>query len=618
MKQQWIKLTTSSNNHYHLYQHYPSIRNRKNICYLLCLLLVLCSPSKFGVHARPFEHFETDNERSNNNLNLNKNGTTYYAGWKDLPLAKMFDYESPPRDAVQGTFRAIKTITKGTLLGMLAFVGYPAIFTYRNGNMKGLLIGLGAGVLSGVGLPLYSAILGFNQMISGIVKTPNAIKCRMKGQIYDEIEGKWHYYFIEQDLINVKAKIFQLRLQKRAKANQKSQTQQLHQHDQDFYAVLGIPMDATSSQIKKAYHQKAKKLHPDKNKNAIDSEDATNQFTTLRLAYDTLSDDHLRRAYDQTGETRLEKNENFDVHTFFPTILGLTPAIQKYIGDLKIVMFLDRVMLEQGIKREKVTNEIYTNMQTLREIQIGMHINDQILPYLNSTWNQDEFIEACITEAKELAKGEYSGVLLNTIGMALIIQSRIFLSTYTINPINYVSHISKRRLSSMQENWGITKKAFGVVKEGFKSTIKTVKVFEEKHHKKMGQEPMSEKSKREFAQLLAESMKHSIPTMVDLSLSIILKDISRTIQNACKKLFGDATIRETEWKQRAEAVQMMGNIFQQIGSKKVEESLKMNNQSIDDIIDQIEISYMISIKHVRTSESFVICIQLEPMVSQLF
>ena len=35
------------------------------------------------------------------------------------------------------------------------------------------------------------------------------------------------------------------------------------------------------------------------------------------------------------------KNENFDEHNFSPTIFGLTPGMQKYIGDLKIVMFLD-------------------------------------------------------------------------------------------------------------------------------------------------------------------------------------------------------------------------------------------------------------------------------------
>ena len=77
-------------------------------------------------------------------------------------------------------------------------------------------------------------------------------------------------------------------------------------------------------------------------------------------------------------------------------------------------------MLEQGTKREKVTNKIYTNMQTRREIQIGMHINDQILPYLNDTWNQDEFIKASITEGEEIALGEYSDILLNTIGLAFI------------------------------------------------------------------------------------------------------------------------------------------------------------------------------------------------------
>ena len=43
-----------------------------------------------------------------------------------------------------------------------------------------------------------------------------------------------------------------------------------------------------------------------------------------------------------------------------------------------------------------------------------------------------------------------------------------------------LTKISKRGVSSIQENWRV----FGVVKKGFASNIKTVKVSEEKHHKK--------------------------------------------------------------------------------------------------------------------------------------
>ena len=37
-------------------------------------------------------------------------------------------------------------------------------------------------------------------------------------------------------------------------------------NDKDYYAILGVDHDATEEQIRKAFQQKARKLHPDINK----------------------------------------------------------------------------------------------------------------------------------------------------------------------------------------------------------------------------------------------------------------------------------------------------------------------------------------------------------------
>lgn len=66
----------------------------------------------------------------------------------------------------------------------------------------------------------------------------------------------------------------------------------------DFYEVLGVARGASAEEIKKAYRALARKLHPDVNKAA----DAQKKFTEVQNAYDVLSDETKRRAYDQFGE----------------------------------------------------------------------------------------------------------------------------------------------------------------------------------------------------------------------------------------------------------------------------------------------------------------------------
>lgn len=65
-------------------------------------------------------------------------------------------------------------------------------------------------------------------------------------------------------------------------------------NDKDYYAILGVEKDASTEEIRKAFQQKARKLHPDVNKEP----DAEERFKEVSEAYAVLSDPDKRNRYD--------------------------------------------------------------------------------------------------------------------------------------------------------------------------------------------------------------------------------------------------------------------------------------------------------------------------------
>lgn len=81
----------------------------------------------------------------------------------------------------------------------------------------------------------------------------------------------------------------------------------------DYYEILGVAKGASSADIKSAYRKKALEWHPDRNKSA----DAEEKFKEINEAYEVLSNDQKRSAYDQFGHAAFDPGAGgFGGHTY--------------------------------------------------------------------------------------------------------------------------------------------------------------------------------------------------------------------------------------------------------------------------------------------------------------
>ena len=72
---------------------------------------------------------------------------------------------------------------------------------------------------------------------------------------------------------------------------------------ESLYQTLGVAKDATPDAIRSAYRKLARKHHPDVNPGNKKAEET---FKKISAAYEVLSDDKKRAAYDEFGDESLQ------------------------------------------------------------------------------------------------------------------------------------------------------------------------------------------------------------------------------------------------------------------------------------------------------------------------
>ncbi len=93
------------------------------------------------------------------------------------------------------------------------------------------------------------------------------------------------------------------------------------------YELLGVPSSANNAELRKAFRELSKRLHPDTT--SLPSDEATRQFQIVCEAYDLLSDPVLRANYDMS----IAKKHNITNQTIESNLTNQQPVqFSKSIG----------------------------------------------------------------------------------------------------------------------------------------------------------------------------------------------------------------------------------------------------------------------------------------------
>ena len=113
----------------------------------------------------------------------------------------------------------------------------------------------------------------------------------------------------------------------------------------NYYEMLGIKPKAGSEEIKRAYYDKLKIWHPDKNPDRLEA--AENFTKILNQAYGVLSDPARRKQYDIM--LRYTKGKDFgkilNEKEFWEKVAKASPDLKRILKDLKdlYALFVDSI-----------------------------------------------------------------------------------------------------------------------------------------------------------------------------------------------------------------------------------------------------------------------------------
>ena len=495
---------------------------------------------------------------------------------------------------------------------------------------------------SAVALPVTGVCVGAYQVGRGVANSVEAMNASKAGMQWDNEKREWIFYYLEKDKTEVEELIAALKVAKEGGEGAttasgdatKTDLNEKKVKDREFYDLLGVSTNATAGEIKKAYYKEARKCHPDK---CPDDPEAATKFQALGHAYQILSNEQTRANYDKNGKPDANSPDaanEIDPLVFFAVMFG-SHLVEPYCGELWIATTADTMMKDameqqQSMDMESMTeeqaaqflanktsNEEMMLKQRKREVKIALNLREKIVPYReakNEAKNETDFSafkESISNEATKIADTSFGATFLTTIGFALQVQGEEFLGDHK-TALGVGGHAArwKQTRKNTQNNFKLMGAGLNAATTGRKAmqeveaaqrSIEERRVLEGiegNKSPKEGGEPSA--LDEEQAKLAAQKLEETIPALLALAWAVNIRDISRTLKNACKKLFTDAEVPMPTRIRRAEAIQLIGDVFFSIGKSRGGEKYSVKDAA--DIKARAEVAVMTTMAKAQGQE----------------
>ncbi len=465
-----------------------------------------------------------------------------HGGWDDEEInreeinsivIKLFRRRGP-RDIIEGLKKGVIGLVLGTFSGIFCLV--VPTYAFSSHGIPGILGGLAVGFLSAAISMFSGALFCLTNVVIGLSKTPRAIYSSwFQGKTWDDANDEWIHYSLEEEieeLLNV-------------------ESTRRSVYDSTFYDILGVKSSSSSKEIKRAYYSKAKDVHPDKNP---DDEDAAAQFVQLHKAYQTLSDQKSREAYDSWGKsssTATDGLDNFNVDVFFEVLFG-SQQVELYVGQLAVATAFGRILkLAREVDLEVILKFLADAeiQNRKRPVQVASHIRERIEKFVDGNMSLDDYKKSCDDEAEAIASTGFGEAFLLYIGKILTQESSIFLHKSLFRWPLWIYSSSTKKSRQWQQNF---------------SDLKLLQDFYKSVASKDGTEPNGEDIITEDSfNISGDDIENLLPKLLDLAWAYNARDISNLLEEVCSKLLydtGGGSSRSVRV-QRAKALRILGQSF---------------------------------------------------------